>query len=30
MADEERIVIKPGVCRDFIREFKAVGDGECF
>ena len=30
MADEERVVIKPGVCKDFIRDFKAVGDGEHF
>ena len=30
MADEERVVIKPGVCKDFLQDFKAVGDGECF
>ena len=30
MADEERVVIKPGVCKDFLQDFRAVGDGECF
>jgi hypothetical protein len=30
MVEEERVVIKPGVCKDFLQSFKAVGDGECF
>jgi Leucine-rich repeat (LRR) protein len=30
MVEEERVVIKPGVCKEFLNNFKAVGDGECF